>query len=188
MRLSTSAVNTATRWSAVVAGGGFVLWLIVALQLFVNVPPADKQHSDAVIMLGGLSADRLPAARGLQDELDIPVLVLAETGLAGNASADDACDAARLPSADLVCFRPDPLNTRGEAMAIERLVKLNHWKSVTVVTSDFHATRAGTLVRQCTDAEVHMVPAPASMGPGDWLWRFVVETGGLLDATVRPQC
>lgn len=188
MRFPYRAVKAATRRVLAVALGMCLLWLIVAFQLFVNVGSSPVHETDAVIMLGGASDDRLPAARKLQQEWGGPVLVLAKTGLVGNVAADEVCDAAAFPSGDLICFTPDPMNTRGEALAISKLIERNDWKSVTVVTSNYHVTRAGQLISQCTTADVQMVGASASMNPGDWLWRFVVETGGLIDSTLQPEC
>jgi hypothetical protein len=33
-----------------------------------------------------------------------------------------------------------------------------------------------------------MVASHPEFGPWQWLRRFVVETGGLLDASLRPEC
>ncbi|MCU1515494.1 MAG: hypothetical protein JWQ75_215 [Pseudarthrobacter sp.] len=188
MRFPYRAVKAATRRGLAVVCSAFLLWLFVAFHLFVNVGSAPPHRTDAVIMLGGASDDRLPAARKLQQEWGMPVLVLARTGLMGNVAADEVCDNTAFPSSDLVCFRPEPMNTRGEALAISELIDRNHWDSVTVVTSNYHVTRAGKLISQCTTAEVQMVGARASMNPGEWLWRFVVETGGLIDSTLQPEC
>ena len=188
VRFPYRAVKAATRRVLAVAISAFLLWLIVAFQLFVNVGSSPAHKTDAVIMLGGASKDRLPDARKLQQEWGIPVLVLARTGLVGNVAADEVCDNAVFPSSDLVCFTPDPMNTRGEALAISRLIALNHWESVTVVTSNYHVTRAGKLISECTTADVQMVGAEATMNPGEWLWRFVVETGGLIDVSMHPEC
>jgi hypothetical protein len=49
-------------------------------------------------------------------------------------------------------------------------------------------TRAGRLISQCTTADVQMVASHPDLGPGQWLRRFVIETGGLLDASLRPEC
>ena len=60
---SVPAVNTATRRVLAFAVGGLLLWLIIALQLFVNVDPLSVHRTDAVIMLGGAASERLPVAR-----------------------------------------------------------------------------------------------------------------------------
>lgn len=59
---------------------------------------------------------------------------------------------------------------------------------MTVVTSEYHVQRAGTLMKQCIAADVHMVGTEPELSPAAWVWRFVVETGGLLDVWVRPEC
>lgn len=163
------------------------IWLLLAIQFFAFPPQSTPHHTDAIVVLGGLSRERLPVAQDLQESLDIPVLVVSTTGLSGNAEGDALCrEDSNDP--DLVCFRPDPLNTRGEADAVADLAARNGWKSITVVTSDYHLMRAGTLMRQCTSAEVQMVGSQPELSAGAWLDRFAVETGGLLDVWTQPEC
>ncbi|WP_284986361.1 YdcF family protein [Arthrobacter sp. fls2-241-R2A-172] len=164
-----------------------LLWLIAAFQFFYDPPQGTPHRTDAIVVLGGISTERLPVAQKLQHELDIPVLVVSTTGLAGNLEGDALCqeDAG---DPDLVCFRPSPLNTRGEAEALRSLIAEHGWKSVTIVTSEYHLMRAGTLIEQCTAAEIQMVGSRPNLSAGAWLDRFVVETGGLIDAWMRPEC
>ncbi|MET4135493.1 YdcF family protein [Pseudarthrobacter sp. PvP090] len=176
------------RWGLAFASGGAALWLIIAIQLFVNVDPLSAHRTDAVIMLGGAAAERLPAAQRIQHDLGVPVLVLSTTDTFGNRAADGICSSAAFPNASLICFRPSELDTRGEAQSISRLVAINGWKSITVVTSSYHVTRAGRLINQCTTADVQMVASHPQLSWGQWLRRFVVETGGLVDASLRPEC
>ncbi|XAS65965.1 YdcF family protein [Micrococcaceae bacterium Sec5.7] len=165
-----------------------LLWLIFSFQLFVNVDPLSLHRTDAVIMLGGAGSERLPVAQEVQRELNIPVLVLSHTDTPGNAEADTVCSSTTFPNASLMCFRPDDFDTRGEARAVGKLVADNGWKSVTVVTSTYHVTRAERLMEQCTTAEVQMVASHPDLDPGQWLRRFVIETGGLVDVSFRPEC
>ncbi|WP_326965480.1 YdcF family protein [Arthrobacter sp. CG_A4] len=168
--------------------GAAVLWLIFAFQLFVNVDPLSVHRTDAVIMLGGAAAERLPVAQRLQRDYNIPVLVLSHTDTPGNIAADDACNSAAFPSAELLCFRPDEFDTRGEARAIGRIAEANGWKSITVVTSSYHVSRAQRLMEQCTTADVQMVNSQPQLSLAQWVRRFVIETGGLLDVSFRPEC
>jgi hypothetical protein len=181
-------LDSAARRISAFAVGAVLLWLILALQLFVNVEPLNVHRTDAIIMLGGAGSERLPVAQRVQGELDIPVLVLSHTDTQGNAAADDACNTAAFPSASLICLRPDGLDTRGEAEAISRLVELNGWTSVTVVTSSYHVARARRLIEQCTTAEVQMISSRPELSWGQWLRRLVIETGGLIDVSLRPEC
>lgn len=168
--------------------GAALLWLVFAFQLFVNVDPLSVHRTDAVIMLGGSAAERLPVAREVQQDHGIPVLVLSHTDTPGNVAADAACNAAAFPSAQLLCFRPEEYDTRGEARAIGRMAEANGWKSVTVVTSSYHVARSLRLMEQCTTADVQMVNSHPKLSLAQWLRRFVIETGGLLDVSLRPEC
>ncbi|WP_354170152.1 YdcF family protein [Arthrobacter sp. UYEF36] len=185
------ALNAAPRrfrWALAAASGAVMLWLVVAVQLFVNVDPLGVHRTDAVIMLGGAASERLPVAQKLQREHNVPVLVLSHTDTLGNAAADDICNSATFPRPELVCFRPSGMDTRSEAVIIADLADANGWKSVSVVTSSYHVTRAGRLLKQCTTADVQMVASHPALSPGQWLRRFVIETGGLIDASLRPEC
>ena len=188
MPASVSAVIAAAPKVTAVIAGGFLLWLVIAVQLFVSTDPLTVHRTDAVIMLGGAASERLPVAQQARTNLGIPVLVLSRTDTLGNRVADAECGAAVFPNQTLVCFRPPELDTRGEARAIARLVELNGWSSVTVVTSSYHVTRAGRLLSQCTGAEVQMVASHPDLSLWQWLQRFVIETGGLLDVSLRPEC
>ncbi|MET4540550.1 uncharacterized SAM-binding protein YcdF (DUF218 family) [Arthrobacter bambusae] len=183
---------SATRVIGVIAAAcllAALLWLIAAFQFFYNPPEATPHRTDAIVVLGGMSKERLPVAQKLQRELGIPMLVVSTTGLAGNAEGDALCDEnAGEGDPDLVCFRPSPLNTRGEADALRALIAEHGWTSLTVVTSEYHVMRAGTLIGQCTSAEVQMVGSQPDLSTGAWMDRFVVETGGLIDTWMRPEC
>jgi uncharacterized SAM-binding protein YcdF (DUF218 family) len=185
-------IASATRVIGVVVGSCFLaalLWLIAAFQFFYDPPQVTPHRTDAIVVLGGLSRERLPVAQELQQELGIPVLVVSTTGLAGNVEGDALCqEDAGEGDPELLCFRPSPLNTRGEAEALRALIAEHGWKSVTVVTSEYHVMRAGTLIEQCTSAEVQMVGSQPNLSPEAWMDRFVVETGGLIDAWMRPEC
>ncbi|MEE2568501.1 YdcF family protein [Pseudarthrobacter sp. J64] len=169
--------------------GLLTLWFIAAIFVFcLNTPGPPVEPVDAVVVLGGSSAERLPAAELMADYGQAPVLVLSRTDTPGNASADALCRDASFPNPSLVCFRPVGMDTRGEATAIAGLVRANGWSSIAVVTSSYHVARAGTLIGQCTDASVAMVATEPDLDSLQWLRRFVIETGGLLDVNLRPEC
>lgn len=168
----------------------FLAWLLTAYQLFYNVHTTPPKQADAVVMLGGASKERLLDAMMLRAELNAPYLVISHTETAGNASADDYCSThsnhAIYP--DVVCFTPGTMDTRGEATEIGKLAAQYQWKNMAVVTSKYHIQRAGLLMRQCVNANVTMVATTPEFTPWQWLRRFVIETGGLLDVHLRPQC
>lgn len=166
-----------------------VIWLVVAFQLFVAVEDEVPLRTDAVVVLGGASAERLPVALRLRAALNDPVLVLSHTRTPGNSDADALCrDQPKNPDDRILCVTLDRQNTRGEARAIGRLAASKGWTTITVVTSRYHMTRAETLVRQCTAAQIASVGSTPHLNLKEWLFRFVEETGGLMDAMARPEC
>lgn len=168
----------------------FLGWLIAAFQLFYNVHTSAPKQADAVVMLGGASKERLLDAMMLRFDLDAPYLVISNTHTPGNASADDYCDthSNKAVYADVVCFSPDPMDTRGEAVALASLAAEYQWKNITVFTSSYHIERAGTLMEQCVNADVTMMSTSPQFTPWQWFRRFVIETGGLIDVNMNPQC
>lgn len=188
------AVRLPRKKTVLFAGGILVAlllaWLLTAYQLFYNVhTPAPKQ-ADAVVMLGGASNERLLDAMMLRAEVNAPYLVISNTDTPGNASADDYCathsNKAIYP--DVVCFTPGTMDTRGEASELGKLAAEYHWKNMTVVTSKYHIQRAGLLMHQCVNSDVTMFSTTPQFDTWQWLRRFVIETGGLLDVHLRPQC
>lgn len=164
------------------------LWLIMAFQLFYNVQYSPTKRTDAVIMLGGASMERLPVAQRLRASLDVPVLVVSHTDTPGNATADALCHTQSPRPDGLLCLTLDEKDTRGEARAIGNLVSAEGWTAITVVTSRYHVARAGLLIGQCTTAHVELFGSTPDFNLKQWVDRFVVESGGLLDVTLRPEC
>lgn len=164
-----------------------LLWLFFAFQLFYNVhtPPLNK--ADAVVMLGGASKERLPEALKVRDELNAPFLVLSNTDTPGNSTADQYCDAHSLDPS-VICFLPEPMDTRGEADAVGLLASERGWKSIVVVTSKYHVARSERLMNQCTPSKVQMVATDPELSPAKWLRRFFIETGGLFTVFLNPEC
>lgn len=168
----------------------FLAWLLTAFQLFYNVHTLPPKQADAVVMLGGASKERLLDAMLIRDQVKAPFLVLSYTNTAGNASADSYCDlhSNKLIYPDVICFTPNPLDTRGEAQQIGTLVSEHGWKDVVVVTSKYHVERAGTLMKQCANAKVSMMATDPSLDGWQWFRRFVIETGGLISVNLHPEC
>ena len=86
------------------------------------------------------------------------------------------------PGVKLICFDPDPGNTRGEAEFAGRLAKKYHWTSVVLVTTRAQDTRARILVGRCFSGPVYVVAG--SLPLGDWPYQIAYEWGALIKALV----
>jgi uncharacterized SAM-binding protein YcdF (DUF218 family) len=122
-------------------------------------PPA---RADAIVVLSGSNGDRLPAARQLMREGVAPLLVVSD----GEETVPRLCGR-RLPY-PVLCVRPDPFSTRGEAEEIARLADLRGWRSVDVVTSRYHVFRARMIIERCYAGKLRMIAST----PG--VWDYVV--------------
>jgi uncharacterized SAM-binding protein YcdF (DUF218 family) len=163
-----------------------LIWLFAATMLFYYPQVQTPAKADAIIVLAGAASERLPVGRDLSYQGYAGDLVLSTTDTPGNRITDMYCDYISSPA--VTCFFPEPLTTRGEARAVARLAADNGWDNLIVVTSRYHLLRAETNLSQCTTAALTMVPSDPDLSPGQWLGRFVEETGGLAAAVLRPAC
>ncbi|WP_186764359.1 YdcF family protein [Arthrobacter yangruifuii] len=176
------------RRSTTAAACLLAVWLLVASILFVypSASAAEPARADAVVVLAGASSERLPVGRDLVRQGYAPVLALSATYTPGNKDTDSVC--ARNLNPRIVCFSPDPMTTRGEARAVARLARDRGWTDIIVVTSRYHVTRAELNLEQCSSVHITMVESAPQLGPGQWLGRFVEETGGVAAGLIRPAC
>ena len=130
----------------------------------------------AIVMLAGPGA-RTRVALELARQGRAPVLVVSR----GWQGYGGPCPAP-VPGVKLICFEPDPGNTRGEAEALGRLAEQYHWSSVVLVTTSFQDTRARMLAERCFGGSTYVVAAPMPLR--SWPYQIVYGWGALLKALV----
>jgi hypothetical protein len=128
----------------------------------------------AIVMLAG-PGNRLPVALQLAREHRAPVLVVSQ----GWQGYGGPCPSA-LPGVKLICFDPDPGDTRGEAEFVGNLAKQYHWNSVVLVTTRGQDTRARMVMGRCLSGSIYVVTASLSLG--SWPYQIVYEWGALFKA------
>ena len=154
-----------------------VILVAASARLFVWSPVDRAAKVDAVVALGGDPGQRRAhEAVALAEKGYAPVVVVS---LGGYPPAPCPRANARV---SVVCFRADPLDTRGEAEYVGRLTARRHWHSLIVVPERTQTTRARMLFERCTTARLLMVPVndPVSHIPYDVLY----EWGALAKALV----
>src|SRR5262249_38139606 len=62
------------------------------------------------------------------------------------------------------CPHPHPFSTRGEARAVAQLAAAHGWRSLVVVTSRYHVTRARMLFDRCFPGQIRAVRGPWPLG------------------------
>jgi uncharacterized SAM-binding protein YcdF (DUF218 family) len=150
-------------------------WIAATLVLFFFPDEGAPPRADAVVVLSGTRGTRLDGALKLMRSGIAPVLVISNDPETRVREAIHLCRAGRSEGFSVVCFRPRPANTRGEAEAVSELAARNGWRSIVLVTSRFHVTRARMLFERCFGGKVDAVGVdyPATSIPaavaGEWL-------------------
>ena len=113
--------------------------------LVVEDPP---EKSDAIIILGddNFYADRATRAAELFRQKLAPVVVASGVRLRPNAGVAELMThdliERGVPRENILPFPQDADNTREEVQFLQKLVREKNWKSVIVVTSNYHSRRA----------------------------------------------
>jgi uncharacterized SAM-binding protein YcdF (DUF218 family) len=159
-----------------VARRGRLRWVVAALALLVAVfcvasarlfiwpaqgmPP----RVSAIVVLGG-PGDRVNKGLALARQGRAPVLIFSR-GLPDDTVLARVCALHGLKFR-VGCFQPVPGTTQGEAEAIGRLARQNHWTSIVLVTTPDQDTRARIRFGRCFPGSLYVVttPLPASQWP-----------------------
>ena len=145
--------SSAFRRVLLVLGVCVVLFLAATARLFVW-PPTDRPvRADAVVALGGD-----PGQLRAQKAIALARAGYAPVALISLGGAVAAPCPHSVPGVRIVCFRADPLDTRGEAEYVGREMARNHWSTLLLVPGTTQATRARMLFARCTPARLVVVP------------------------------
>lgn len=143
-------------WAVVLALLVGVLFAATSARLFLWPPTDAPAHVDAILALGG-DPGQLRAKEAVSlAEAGYSSVVLVSRG--GYPPAP--CPPARA-GIEVVCFRANPLDTRGEVEFATRLAVRRHWTSMLMVPERDQSTRARLLFRRCSDLRLLVVPVSA---------------------------
>jgi uncharacterized SAM-binding protein YcdF (DUF218 family) len=164
-----------------------VVWLIGCLVVVVEPTVNKPARADAILVLGPPDVDgRAEAAYALaRAHYASTVVVSVQSDL--QQQVKGACRNQN-PGYQVICFQPNPRTTQGEAREIARLARAHHWKSIIVVTSTYHISRARMIIQRCLPGTVLMVAAPGKPSVSTWAWQFAYQTGAYLKALAKPGC
>jgi uncharacterized SAM-binding protein YcdF (DUF218 family) len=148
---------------------------VIDVRLFV-VPASDSPaRTDAVVVLGGQTfITRLTEGIRLVRKYPGTTLVVSTPGI-------DRCPRFVGPATPVICFKPDPTTTQGEARAAAALAQSHGWTSMTVVTTTDQIWRAGLRFSRCYKGDLRLVQAPTS-----W-WSKLAYVPYEMGATVKAE-
>jgi hypothetical protein len=143
-------------WAVLLALVVGVLFMVATARLFVWPPSDPPARVDAILALGGDPGQlRAKEAVSLAESGYAPVVLVSQGGY-----PPAPCPTARA-GIRVVCFRADPLNTRGEVEFATRQAERNHWTSMLMVPQRDQATRGRMLFRRCSGIHLLVVPVSA---------------------------
>jgi hypothetical protein len=169
-------MKTRHRIVAVAVALVLVAMAVFEIRLYV-VPTSDRRGpTDAVVVLGGGTfIDRLHAAGALLAQYPGAVEVVSTPGRLG-------CPDPYPGAASIICFRPDPATTQGEARAAAALAAQYGWKHITVVTTADQVWRARLRFSRCWSGDLSVVRASTSIVTR--LFSMPYETAATIKAEV----
>jgi uncharacterized SAM-binding protein YcdF (DUF218 family) len=163
-----------------------VLWFIGVWFLLLHPKSDNPTKADVVMVLSGDSAHRLPRALHLMSQHVASTLVISD-GANGVPEAQQLCKSGGPPAWHVICFRPNPYSTRGEAEWFAKEAAQKGWKSVAIVSSPTHLTRLRILFKRCYKGTIYAVKAKQT--PGSKLESVFFETAKLIyEETLVRSC
>ena len=134
-----------------------IVFLVSTARLFVWPPSDTPSRVNAIVALGGdPGQQRMKYAVQLGEAGYSSIVVIS---LGGDPKV-------RCPQAprgiEVICFRPNPVNTRGEAEFVAKLAAQRHWHRIIVIPDRTQTTRARLLFKRCTRISLEMVPVQES--------------------------
>jgi hypothetical protein len=164
-----------------------IAWGVAGYVLLVKPSLNTPRHVDAVLVLGPPTANGRFEV-GLQLVKSGYASTLVVSGPTPNLPQLKQLCHDGIGNAKIICFQPNPRTTRGEAQKITELAARYHWKSIMVVTSTYHVSRARTIIQRCFSGTVLMQAAHRGIGFKDWAYQFVYQTGGYFRVITHQAC
>lgn len=159
--------------------------------LFANAKVDELQRVDAIIVLGGEHDGREQYALNLARAGWSPTVVLSNPYKAGDPVMARVCRES--PDIEVICKRPDPMTTRGEAILMRQLAQARGWSNIMVISWRYHLPRARLVFRQCFSAEpgatvMVAIPRRYQLSLLGWEYIFTYQWAGLAKAVVQGEC
>ncbi len=178
-----------------------LVWLIAGWVVFQHPRTDAPARSDALLVLGPPDRTRMAEALRLMDAGVAPVLVVANPGTRDLGDASGKVYYARAAQTcaqdgnrdggrgyEVICFRPDPSTTQGEAMELRALSEQRGWDHVSVLTYRQHVARSRLLLQRCYTGELDVLSFDYPDVPRGVLREFVYQSGGFVKAWLTPGC
>lgn len=155
--------------------------------LFARATADPLKKADAIVVLGGEHDGREAYGVKLAEQGYAETVLLSNPYAASDKTMKKAC----APRRDIrvICQRPAPLTTRGEAMMTRALADKYGWTSVIVVSWRYHLPRARKIFDQCFTSPTRRaimrdVPRTYPFSVAQWQFTYLYQYGGWVKAEI----
>ncbi|GAA3309993.1 YdcF family protein [Arthrobacter ramosus] len=169
-----------------------IVWAVAGIFLYVAPPADEPQHADVLFVLGPPD-QRISYAEQLMQQGYAPTLAVSSPIDQYGRFEASICGDHR--SYRVICFKPYPFTTQGEARALKDVSDQYGWKSANVLTAQFHVTRARVIVGRCYSGDLHMVadrmdlPLFSLTDPTySWAYQYLYQTAAFVKVAIHPDC
>lgn len=176
---------------------GLVVAVVVAgIPLYV-VPASDDPDEvdvDVAYVIGPPTNGRMEIATEMVNEGRADaILVSLDPGAAdyyeaaAHLCAGDTADVLAV-DATILCDKPDPFTTRGEARWLEDEMAEHSWDSAAVITFTPHVSRTRMIMERCNTRDVAMVDSGGDLATSYWAYQYAYQTAAFAKAAVLQGC
>jgi uncharacterized SAM-binding protein YcdF (DUF218 family) len=160
--------------------------------MFTNASPDGLQRADAIVVLGGEHDGREDYGIGLARDGWASTVVLSNPYPADDTIMKRVCTPPG-GGIEVLCERPDPVTTRGEAEFMHRLAAERSWHKIIVVTWRYHMPRAKWIFSQCFSREpnavvMQAVPRRYDFSVPHWEFVYAYQDFAFAKAFVQGEC
>lgn len=137
-------------------------------------------RADVVFVIGPPDAWRVEWARELAEQGLVSAVMISVP----DAAAVDACAEGSLGGVPVLCERPDPFTTQGEARWLRAEMSEHGWSTATVITVTPHVLRTRLYFERCVPEGVNVVGRATGLTTvQQWFGQVLYQLGGLMKAT-----
>jgi uncharacterized SAM-binding protein YcdF (DUF218 family) len=166
---------------------GVVAVTVTINSLYVNPPMAQPlMRADAVVVLGGTPYKRFEYGIELAERGLAPEVVISNSVGSADTRMQSICSTPT--SVRVTCFLPQPWTTRGEAQEIRSLAQQRGWKSIIVVTTKAHISRARYILGRCFGGEIMMTDYPEKLSVIENVTGWIYQSAGWVRALTQRGC
>lgn len=171
---------------------GVALNSVLGYVIFGNAVESTVSRVDAVVVLGGEHDGREGYGVALARQGLASAVVLSDPYPTTDPIMSRMC-LHRNETVDVICSRPDPSTTRGEAIMTRRLARERHWHSILIVSWRYHLPRARLVFDQCLSAmniSITATAVPRHYVLPLWYWQYLYlyQFGGIVKAVAADHC